>query len=622
MFEFQDNFLMGPKTAIQNGDFQVNGCTASNAAEDQLAELARVVGGGTRQIDNTEGMPLIEDAPALEFDLESELSKAFDEGSEQLHNSAQSFPEPQPMRDTAAIESAFSPKQVAPEPEASVDFSDMIGDELERALQEEVAADGSLGELASIAPPTPQETLAPWDAPEVVEAPEMPMETDIPLQDAIQETVQQSFDAPQMADFNESSQDYSDPAALFDEIEGQHAQPADTGSLHIESVLGGAAALGLAATSQEQEAVVEQPPQAFDPASIPHIESGIAYDLSEQFDDDSVSIPEPHMISAVGGSSKSGRRTAIALVAIALLGGGATLAWNSSSVDNGAAPTILASSEPVKMKPKDAGGKIVPNQDLAVYKTVDGAKTAAPKQKKLADKTEKPIVVAKVTKQGAGTAENDGTTTGGLILKPRRVRTVVVKPDGTIISSLKKQPKVENTTTQVIEPVLALKPKLVSVSAEATIVKKAPSKKVTYRAPQAAGTQAKPATAPVKVAKLQPQPAKLKPVVKPVKIAPVKKVIKKAPAKKVVAKTTPSVSSPYAVQIASQRSAAAAQKSYKSLSRRYASVLRGKGVDIRKGVIKGKGTYYRVRIPAQSKAAARKICGQLKAKGGACFVTR
>ena len=77
----------------------------------------------------------------------------------------------------------------------------------------------------------------------------------------------------------------------------------------------------------------------------------------------------------------------------------------------------------------------------------------------------------------------------------------------------------------------------------------------------------------------------------------------------------------YAVQIASQPTAEAAQKTYDNLARRYSQVLAGRGVDIQRADITGKGTYYRVRVPAASKDDAIAICTQYKSAGGSCYVT-
>jgi hypothetical protein len=90
-----------------------------------------------------------------------------------------------------------------------------------------------------------------------------------------------------------------------------------------------------------------------------------------------------------------------------------------------------------------------------------------------------------------------------------------------------------------------------------------------------------------------------------------------APAPVVAAKT-----SEWSMQIASQPSPEGAQSSYADLSRRYASVLSGRGVNIVKAEIAGKGTYWRVRIPTASRADATALCERYKAAGGSCFVSK
>ncbi|WP_034854631.1 SPOR domain-containing protein, partial [Sinorhizobium sojae] len=78
----------------------------------------------------------------------------------------------------------------------------------------------------------------------------------------------------------------------------------------------------------------------------------------------------------------------------------------------------------------------------------------------------------------------------------------------------------------------------------------------------------------------------------------------------------------YVVQIASLPSEADAQKSYNNLSRKFAEIIGGRGVDIRKAEIAGKGTYYRVRIPAGTREEANALCSRYKSAGGSCLVTR
>jgi len=76
------------------------------------------------------------------------------------------------------------------------------------------------------------------------------------------------------------------------------------------------------------------------------------------------------------------------------------------------------------------------------------------------------------------------------------------------------------------------------------------------------------------------------------------------------------------IQIASLPSQADAQKSYQSLSNKFGSVIGGRGVDIKAAEVAGKGTFYRVRIPAGSKEQAVALCEKYRSAGGSCLVAR
>jgi cell division septation protein DedD len=142
-------------------------------------------------------------------------------------------------------------------------------------------------------------------------------------------------------------------------------------------------------------------------------------------------------------------------------------------------------------------------------------------------------------------------------------------------------------------------------------------------------------TAPVRsvktstVADTNPVP-QTRPVEEPTKVVDtfaddIKKTQPEAEAKPVEAKPIETASiapGSYVIQIASLPSEAEAQKSYKTLSGKFGGVIGGKGVDIKRAEIAGKGTYYRVRIPAGSRDAANALCAQYKSAGGSCLVTK
>ena len=87
------------------------------------------------------------------------------------------------------------------------------------------------------------------------------------------------------------------------------------------------------------------------------------------------------------------------------------------------------------------------------------------------------------------------------------------------------------------------------------------------------------------------------------------------------ATSTPSAGG-YYIQIASLPSQAEAQKSYQNMSAKFGSVIGGRGVDIKAAEIAGKGTFYRVRIPAGDKNEAVALCEKFRSAGGSCLVAR
>src|SRR5262245_38691054 len=77
----------------------------------------------------------------------------------------------------------------------------------------------------------------------------------------------------------------------------------------------------------------------------------------------------------------------------------------------------------------------------------------------------------------------------------------------------------------------------------------------------------------------------------------------------------------YVVQVASQRSEADAQASFKALQQKYPSVLGSYQPMIRRADLGDKGIYYRAQIgPFATADQAKEVCASLKSAGGQCIV--
>lgn len=360
---------------------------------------------------------------------------------------------------------------------------------------------------------------------------------------------------------------------------------------------------------------------------------------------------------------RGGRGPVLALMVLglAVVGGLGVFGWSMLS-DGGPggsdAPRIIrADKEPVKVVPENPGGLVVPNQEKAVYEKVDGGDVSNPTQPSLVTSAEEPVDVVQRTLdpsflplEGESEAEpvkaedrlapdqaepDPAPAIGGVVVAPRKVRTMVVRPDGTIVAREEPDPqpeaKTEETAAATTEPsqtVAAAEP--VATAAEpAAAVEPAPP----------AASEPAPATdaataAPVRVVKTQPitQPAvaapvpQARPADQPVNV--VSTVTDKGnvnvPATPTQGASTPAVSNPggYYMQIASQPTPEGAQASYNNLSKRFASVIGNRGVQIQRADIPGKGVYHRVRIPAGSRDEANALCSRYKAAGGNCLVTR
>ncbi|MBL8576968.1 MAG: SPOR domain-containing protein [Mesorhizobium sp.] len=360
-----------------------------------------------------------------------------------------------------------------------------------------------------------------------------------------------------------------------------------------------------------------------------------AYDYDPEFEQEIA--PQQFAERSTRKSPSRGLLIAGILGGVVLVGAIGAFALSFGGGASGDAPTIVKADEgPVKVRPENPGGATVPNQENKVYDTVSGetGNGVAP-QEKLVTTAEEPMDVTPPPVEedpatASGKSEDrieqivqdaEGQTDAELTaVAPRKVRTMVVKPDGTLVP---REDDVEmapsNEQTEAIAAVASSEtatgatgslpesaPALAPVPEQTATV---PAPVQTAGIPDAAESGATPATAPV---------APLRPADQPVDV-----VGEVAPTQVAAATTAAATAgASWAMQIASQPSEAAAQSSYQDLVRRYGSVLQGREVNIVKAEIAGKGTFWRVRVPAPTRNEAINLCETYKAAGGNCFVSR
>lgn len=288
-------------------------------------------------------------------------------------------------------------------------------------------------------------------------------------------------------------------------------------------------------------------------------------------------------------SPRRGLMIAAIVGGLALIGGISAVAMSfGSSGETGEIAFIKADQKPVKVRPATPNTSTASNQAGTVYDTVSREKGAADAgQARLVNTAEEPVNLPspddeEVNSIAESEASMDANATDDaakgedriqpsdqaevaqnqdtIAVAPRKVRTMIVKSDGTMVPRAEPQASTDSVETEAI-------------TTGATTPTEEPAAKAAAAEPAAP-----------------------------------------APVAAVPAGT-------WSVQVSSQPSEDGANKSLKDISRKYASVLGDHGVAVVKADVNGK-TMWRVRVPAGSRDEAMNLCGSLKAAGGSCFVTK
>ncbi|MBN8954418.1 SPOR domain-containing protein [Rhizobium sp. 60-20] len=440
----------------------------------------------------------------------------------------------------------------------------------------------------------------------------------------------------------------------------KEAAPAAAKPVAAAAALGGAAVAASwskNAAAQPAAPVAKQPIEEFD-----EFERALEEDFRRSYREASNPVENVARmtLNPAAGSrrpvrSVRGMVTTAAVIAVLGVGGYGAYSWIRHGAPissfSGEPRVIAADSDPVKVAPENPGGTVVPNQDKAVYDRVAGDSTAAPKQKELVSSNEQPVDVVQktlipeavspddsdgggdqVTSTPVGETEdprllpnqNGGNTNVAAngddqvpSVSPRKVRTMIVKPDGSLVP---RDEPATDTATAVAKP----------TNNQVALANPTPSAANTQAAAQPDnGDAASAESTPIRVVKTNPVPTPRPEPTRANTAAPAhdaqpKQVAAATPATAAPAPATTSAAAggAYGVQIASLPTEADAQKSQANLKVKFANIIGNHPLEIRKADIAGKGTYYRVRVVAGSKDEAAAICTRYRAAGGTCLISK
>lgn len=407
--------------------------------------------------------------------------------------------------------------------------------------------------------------------------------------------------------------------------------------------------------------------------------------LDQFLDDYDLDGVDPILIGQIQEQATGGEQTEetrngrlrflmVAGVALLFLAGAGYGAWSylGPSVGLGGPQLVKAPEGPFKVKPDPNAKDVTATTDgEAIFDTVGGAKTPAKGEERLVTRNEQVPELPAVKPQVSRVTLPDGQQIEAELPSgfdpadtgPRRVRTVLVRPDGSLIENPNSAPgasTAQNTqqpqdgTGQLIAQAEAADddstlPPPMSAN-DQTTAPDVPAKSPITGKPIAtqAQTTAAPgadASAPASAMPLPPSRPSTSATTHaaapaagdaPLDLAAAAQSSSKAPAKLAPAasdaSTTASLApaSPAAssggsgayVQLSSQRSEDAALAAYKALQKKFPSVLGSMQPDVQKADLGAKGIYYRVRVGQPTRDQAAALCEQLRAAGGDCLLAK
>jgi hypothetical protein len=332
-----------------------------------------------------------------------------------------------------------------------------------------------------------------------------------------------------------------------------------------------------------------------------------------------------------------GAVTAIALLAVGVVGIGGAAIWRGGKTSDGEPRVIKAEPGPSRVQPQNPGGTEVPDQNKQIYERGGAPR---PADTKVVNRDEQPVdVQAAIRNQprvvlpgpgGVAPAETTQPAAGAAspvagLGEPRKVRTVAIRPDGTVISAppAGSTPAASGATPQLTSP-QALTPQSAPTVVSA---QPAPSPQPAAATSGILRQQAPRTVVPVAAAPAAPAaPVAAAPVAEtPRAVTPAPQQPRPQPQQPPRVAAAPATDAPaaggggFAVQLAAPGSESEARSVFSSLQRRFPDELGGQRPQIRKAEVNGREVY-RLRVGPMSRESAADLCTRLKGRGGQCFL--
>nr|WP_320142173.1 SPOR domain-containing protein [uncultured Cohaesibacter sp.] len=379
----------------------------------------------------------------------------------------------------------------------------------------------------------------------------------------------------------------------------------------------------------------------------PNIAQAAAESVPNYQDEDYTTLETAAAMAAPQPKRKSRKGLYMAAAAAGVVVVGGLLVWGFGGSGGGSTetPIIEANTDPVKETPDDPGGKVVPHQDQTVYDRIDGTESdEGPSNMMPATETPMDITTngqsPRVIPLSGGESSvsqssGSGDTDSGAVA-PKKVRTVVVRPDGTFVTSEEPAANGTNQNTQlssVDQQLLNATPSEQAMSQTnnrdingnqlngGAVSSAQPVVDENMPLPQSKPAELVNLQAAAQNSVSQPVPAAPRQSSQaPLVLTPTAPATNPVPAQTIAA---PSGNGGYTVQVTSQRTPEQARASYANIQAQLSSVLAGYQPDIKQADLGARGIYYRVRVGSfADQAGAINFCNRIKAAGGDCLVAR